>query len=282
MRQSRLFRMNSVLLLHPEHTVMVDPGVLPSELDDLARVLEAVPALALTLVLTHADWDHVLGRSWWPEAMTIAHDHFAAELKRKAPSILEEARRAAQDAGERWEKGFEPFRPREALSGLRFSRLGPWRLVFRDAYGHSDSMLSIHLPEERLLIAADMLSDIEIPTLHRSCEDYRRTLTELIPLAEHGAIQTLIPGHGSIARDAGSALERLHRDLGYLDQLERGVEAARVSGLTLEQTQTRLSAMEFTGKMAEYSMLDHHRENVRIAYSGLPAAERPGSRPRVG
>src|SRR5512132_3639931 len=81
-RQSVAFQMNSIALLHPEHAVLVDPGVLPSELDDFAaRVAQARPA-KVTLVLTHGHWDHVLGRPWWPQAEVVAHDRFATAVRR--------------------------------------------------------------------------------------------------------------------------------------------------------------------------------------------------------
>ena len=35
-RQSAAFQMNSTLLLDPEHSILVDPGVLPSEIDEIA------------------------------------------------------------------------------------------------------------------------------------------------------------------------------------------------------------------------------------------------------
>jgi len=279
-RRSEVFRMNSVLLAHAEHAVVVDPGVLPSELDDLAGAVAACSPAEVTLVFTHGDWDHVLGRPWWPHASTLAHDRLAAELRRNRDAILGSAIEAVARAGERWERGFEPFRPGVEVSGLHFTRLGPWRLVLRNAFGHSPSMLSAHLPEHRLLIAGDMLSDIEIPMLQQPCEVYRRTLLELAPLAENGAIETLIPGHGSITRGRGEALARIRRDLGYLEELERRVRAARAEGLTLEQTQDRLDAMDYPGRQAAYSMQPSHRENVRLVYLE-PAAEPPGSRSRA-
>ena len=65
-RQSVAFQMNSVVLLDPDHTVIVDPGVLPSEIDDIAREVGSASPGEITLCFTHAHWDHVLGRSWWP------------------------------------------------------------------------------------------------------------------------------------------------------------------------------------------------------------------------
>jgi len=49
---------------------------------------------------------------------------------------------------------------------------------------------------------------------------YRRTLEALLPLAEHGAIDLLIPGHGSPAH-GDEVLARVRRDLDYLDALSR-------------------------------------------------------------
>jgi glyoxylase-like metal-dependent hydrolase (beta-lactamase superfamily II) len=269
-RQSRVFWMNSVALLHREHAIVIDPGVLPSELDDLARAVAKASPAEVTLVFTHGDWDHVLGRPWWPAAATLAHDRFASEVKRKRDAILRSGSEAVEREGEKWTRGFEPFRPTLGVSGLHFTRIGPWRVVLRDAFGHSESMLSLHLPEHRLLIAADMLSDIEIPLLHQPCAVYRRTLHDLVPLAEQGAIETLIPGHGAVARDRAEVVARIRRDLAYLDELERRVHEALTKGLTIEQTEERLAAMEYTGKHSEYSMANAHRDNVRLLYTSPP------------
>jgi glyoxylase-like metal-dependent hydrolase (beta-lactamase superfamily II) len=219
-RQSVAYAMNSVLLLHPEHTIVVDPGVLPSELDDLKRAVDEVNPASVTLFLTHAHWDHVLGRPWWPKARIVAHDRFGAEVRRDRAGILDEATKLAAGHGETWSAGFEPFVPHEPVSGMRFAKLGPWRVVWRDALGHCDSQLNLHLPEARTLIAADMLSDIEFPDLNRPPEVYRASLEALVPLAEHGAIETLIPGHGSIARGAEAVRARLKRDFEYLDSVK--------------------------------------------------------------
>ncbi len=279
-RQSAAFQMNSVLLLAPEHAVLVDPGVLASELDDLAERVRRAKPDAVTLVFTHAHWDHVLGRPWWPEAKTFAHDRFAAAVRREQTHIGAEIEALAARHGETWDRGFAPFRPGRAVSGLHYTRVGPWRLVFRDAPGHTDSQLTLHLPGARLLIAADMLSDIEIPMLDGPCAPYRRTLEELAPLAEHGAIEILIPGHGAIARGRDAVVERLRRDLDYLARLEAEVSSARRAGLTKEAMRERLAAMDYGGRKMEDAALQDHLENVDFTYDGLAAGlgTRPGAR----
>lgn len=269
-RQSRAFWMNSVVLMDHEHTVIVDPGVLPSELDDLAGVARSPAPQAITLFFTHAHWDHVLGRPWWPDARTVAHDRFAAEVTREGPAIAREAESLAATHGERWANSFVPFRPDLAVSGLRFMPLGPWRLVFRDAPGHSASQLTCHLADQRLLIAADMLSDLEPPILDGPVAAYRETLEALLPLAEHDAIATVVPGHGAIARGREAVLARLHGDLEYLRALEAGVSAARARGQSLDAARETLAAMDYTGRRsADYPTEAFHLENIAFAYRGL-------------
>src|SRR2546430_701734 len=99
-RQSRVYWMNSVVLLDREHTLIVDPGVLPSELDEIAREVGAFEPRRITLIMTHGDWDHVLGAPWWPAAAILAHDAMAAETRAKRERILESTRRAVEQEGE--------------------------------------------------------------------------------------------------------------------------------------------------------------------------------------
>jgi hydroxyacylglutathione hydrolase len=274
-RQSKAFWMNSVVLLDAAHTIVLDPGVLPSELDDLARFTESTPARATTLVFTHAHWDHVLGRPWWPKAKTIAHDRAAAEMRRDVEKIRGEAATLAEQHGERWAKPFEPFKVDSAVSGLHFLKLEPWRLVMRDAPGHSDSQLSVHLPDRRVLIAADMLSDIEIPTLDGPIAPYRETLMALALLADHGAIETIIPGHGSVANGRDAVVNRFRRDLAYLDALDAGVRDAAAKGQPVEAAEQALAAMEYTNKRSTlYPNEPMHLENIRIAYQAAAAHRR--------
>ena len=279
-RRSRAYAMNSVLLLDSEHTVVVDPGVLPSEIDDLARVTRGASPAKVTLAFTHAHWDHVLGRPWWPAAQTLGHDRLAMELKRDAAMIAGEARAIATQHGETWERGFAAFEPDLAASGLHFMKLGPWRLVLRDAPGHCDSQMTFHLPDHGALIAADMLSDIEPPMLNGPPVRYFETLCGLQPLVEGGAIETLIPGHGSIAVGAAAVAERLERDLDYLERLEDEVARARAEGLDLEATRARLAGMGYPGRERGDANLPEHLENVGFAFEASAPGRGRGSKSR--
>src|SRR5512144_935498 len=96
-RQSVAFQMNSVALLDPEHAVLVDPGVLASELDDFAARVQAARPAKITLLLTHGHWDHVLGRPWWPQADVVAHDRFARVVQQAEKRIATEIEALARE-----------------------------------------------------------------------------------------------------------------------------------------------------------------------------------------
>jgi len=265
-RQSRAFHMNSALLLDREHAVVIDAGVLPSEIDDIAAAHREARAARTSLFPTHAHWDHVLARPWWPDAEVIAHDRFAAELAAGAAHTLAEAGRIAREHGETWTRGFQPYRPAHAVSGLHYAQRGPWHLVFRDAPGHSGSQLTLHLPDRRILFAADMLSDIEIPILDAPPAVYRHTLEPLLQLVDSGAVDTLVPGHGAIAH-GDTVRARIIDDLAYLDELAHRATESAHAGRDLAATQAGLATMDYRGKTGgPYPMADIHRDNIAHAW----------------
>lgn len=278
-RRSRAYAMNSVVLVRDAHAVVIDPGVLPSEMTELAAfVAGRAPRFEqVALVFTHPHWDHVLGRPYFPAATTVAHVGFADELERDAADIEHSAREWIEGADEAWPRPFAPFRPDLAVRGTAALPLGPFDAVAYDAPGHCASQLALFFPALGLFVAADMLSDIEIPWLDGPPWVYRRTLKDLHWVFEQEDVRVLVPGHGPVATGRAASYRRLLRDLDYLLVLEQKVGAARAKGLSLEETQAECAAMDYLGKDAAYAMNDVHRDNVRFTWNGL--AERAGEAP---
>lgn len=278
-RRSRAYDMNSVVLARDGHALVVDPGVLPSELGDLAAFVGSrAPRFGnVALLFTHPHWDHVLGRPWFPAATTVAHVGFADEAARDAAAIEASAKSWIEGAGEAWPRAFEPFAPDLAVRGTAPLRLGPFDTVAYDVPGHCASQLAFYFPAPGVFVAADMLSDIEIPWLDGPPWVYRRTLKQLHWVFEQEDVRALVPGHGGVALGRTDGYRRLLRDLDYLLVLEQRVEAARGRGLSLSETTAECEAMDYLGKDAAYAMNDVHRENVRFAWNGL--AERAGETP---
>ena len=270
-RQSRAYQMNSTVVVHEGRALVFDPGVLPSELTDIAAVVERhVPRFEnVTLVFTHPHWDHVLGKPWFPLASTVAHVGFADEVERDAAKIEADAKAYVEGAGEPWPRAFEAFEPALKLRGTVGLRIGGRELIAYDMPGHSPSQQAFYLPEIGLFVAGDTLSDIEVPWLDGPPWVYRRSLQALHWVFEQEQVKFLVPGHGAIAHGRTDAYKRLLRDIDYLLLLEGEVGKAFTKGLSLADTQAELAKMSFVGKDAAYSMNDVHRDNVTHTYEGL-------------
>jgi glyoxylase-like metal-dependent hydrolase (beta-lactamase superfamily II) len=270
-RTSRCFAMNSLVLLADGHALLVDPGVLPSELDDLAaRVAGAAPRFErVAVAFTHPHWDHVLGLPWFPGALTFAHAGFGDELEREAAGLAADAERELAKHGERLPHAFRPFRPALSARGTTAIRLGPFPVVTCDTPGHSGTHLALWLPEHGILAAGDLLSEVEIPWLDAPPWVYRSSLQSLHWLFEQEDVRVVVPGHGPVAHGRANGYRRLLRDLDYLLHLEQAVGRAWRDGRTLEETRVELARMEYVGRDAEFPMNDVHAENVRFAWEAL-------------
>jgi glyoxylase-like metal-dependent hydrolase (beta-lactamase superfamily II) len=277
-RASRVEAMNSLVLVRDGHALLVDPGVLPSELDEIAsRVAAGAPRFeSVAVAFTHPHWDHVLGLPWFPGATTFAHAGFGDELEREAPAVAADAERVLAGLGERLPHPFRAFRPGLTSRGTAALELGPFRAVSLDTPGHCGTHLSLWFPAEGILAAGDLLSDIEIPWLDAPPWVYRGSLKALHWLFEQEDVRVLVPGHGPVALGRANGYRRLLRDMNYLVHLEQEVAGARQAGLTLEETRAALARMDYVGKDASHAMNEVHAGNIRFAWEALADPATPG------
>ena len=195
---SRLWQTNAVLIEIGGVTVLVDSPVLPDELAALPR-----PDV---LVVTHAHFDHVLGRAAFPDAPLLA-----------GRSTLDELATGAW-AEELRESDEELYVERDAwpdLSGAREQDL--FEAVAADGHA-ADGSAFLH---EDVLLPGDYLMDVEIPLIAQagSVEGYLATLDRLEPLVREA--RTIVPGHGP-PLDRARALALLDLDRRYVADLRSG------------------------------------------------------------
>jgi glyoxylase-like metal-dependent hydrolase (beta-lactamase superfamily II) len=206
-------------------TFVIDSPVLPDELDALPALLEQAQFPAPSgLLVTHADWDHLLGRLAFP-GVALGCAESTAERLQAAPG---EAQRELR----RFDEQLMITRPRplalgsvQALPVPGRCEVGDGELELHAAAGHTQDGMAIVIPWARVLVAGDYLSQIELPTVAdgERLERYLATLERLRALvaeAEH-----VVPGHGPVLNSA-RALVVLDEDVGYLQALrERGADA---------------------------------------------------------
>lgn len=193
--------------------VVVDPAWYPDELEALPADLAALNLTCVAGVATHEHYDHIL---WHPELGEVprwtspqtAH-HMAVDRPRLvapaaeflSPDLIAVAGRL------------------DPLPGLHLPWDGPdVACLVHDA--HAPGHLALLHEPAGVLLAGDMLSDIELPMPADSDTTLETYYSGLLRLRDAvGTAGWLIPGHGT-PTDAPQA--RFDADLRYLDRLLAG------------------------------------------------------------
>jgi glyoxylase-like metal-dependent hydrolase (beta-lactamase superfamily II) len=220
---SSVYQTSCTVVRDGEEALLVDSPVLPAELESLPAVLEQSGFPVRGLLVTHADWDHVLARSAFPDAPVGAAETTAARLRAEPGAAQRELR--AWDEEHYVERAPLSLGQVEALPVPGHLEVGEREVELHPADGHTADGMALWAPWAGVLVAGDYLSPVEIPMLSPggSLSAYRATLERLAPLAE--AAQTVVPGHGGPI-DGVRAAAILREDLAYLAALERDGPAA--------------------------------------------------------
>ena len=210
-----LWQTTTLAVVRDGTRLLVDPGIAPWE----AR--EAAADGVGHILITHADWDHVMGIGLFPAARVWAGEGSAERIRSgMARAEVEEQTR--------------PYGvPYEALDKLRVDEvipddstafsIGPWRAECHLVPGHTPDGLATWLPDEGLLLVGDYLSEQEIPFAYDSIWSYRRTLSLLSDLITRTQPSHVVVGHGRPHAPA-RALEIAAQDLDYMEALIAFVE----------------------------------------------------------
>jgi glyoxylase-like metal-dependent hydrolase (beta-lactamase superfamily II) len=211
-------------------TFVVDSPILPDELALLPSLLQQAGFPPPSgLLATHADWDHLLARTAFPEATLGCAESSAVRLQAQPGAAQRELR--AFDERLYLRRG-APLQlgSVQALAVPGSCAIGELELELHPAVGHTVDGMAILIPWAQVLVAGDYLSSVELPTLSagETLEAYLSTLELLRPLLER--VDQVVPGHGPVLEGA-RALSILEEDAAYLRALrEQGADAALPAG----------------------------------------------------
>jgi glyoxylase-like metal-dependent hydrolase (beta-lactamase superfamily II) len=209
--RSRFYAQNSTVVLDGHGgALVIDPAYYADELAAVRPDLEALGVRAVGGVSTHRHYDHVL---WHPDlgdvprwatpgtvrATVEDREKVVGPLRADLPDdLVELAGRLTPYDGELLEWN------------------GPTvRIHVHDA--HAPHHLALELPELGVLVAGDMLSDVELPMPDDADADlsvYRTGLASLEDVVRRSRV--LIPGHGGVSE---RPVDRWTADQRYLDDL---------------------------------------------------------------
>lgn len=252
--------------------LLVDPGYFPSEIERIAAFVVDVGAVASRIVLTHSDWDHVVGAARWPEAPIVASSEFPARVKNEGERIVRSLRGFDEKLYVRRQSAFRIPEP-SSLAGSPSDLVwdGP-RAHLLPAGGHTTDGLMTLLRESGILVAGDHLSDREIPFIGDSVAAYRDTLGAARSLLTRGEARLLVPGHGDVCGPEG-ILERIDEDTDYLDRLEQWVREVHRSIESVEGILDRCDEVVFRKGWENPDVHAEHRANVTRAARQIGATQ---------
>jgi hydroxyacylglutathione hydrolase len=215
---STLYQTTTLELRRAGERLLVDPGISPWEIEEVV----AASTMPVTQVLvTHADWDHVMALGMLPDAQVTA-SRASAERVRSGTAREEIERETAEFLIT--SRSLERMHVDQEVDAPAEVRMGPWRGVCRAAPGHTDDGLIVSLPDEHLLVVGDYLSGLEIPGVYDSVAAYRSTLQELVSVIERERPQYIVVGHGK-PHTSDDALRIADEDLAYLEAVLAHAEA---------------------------------------------------------
>ncbi len=217
-RQSRYWQTNTGIIETGSGAVLVDPGVFPDELDQLAQDLKARNLEVVGGITTHEHWDHIL----WAACLGSAVPRYAsdtsaawAEENRAQISLWLESEEAAH--GVQWERELVA-----RLTPVRHGRslLDELNAEFTALPGHTMGHCGLWLPDRGVLFVGDMISDIDPPSLSSGdpleIESYFNTLSAIEAVLTQA--DAVVPGHGTVCNST-EGLRRLELDRTYLTNL---------------------------------------------------------------
>ncbi|MFZ2114444.1 MAG: MBL fold metallo-hydrolase [Solirubrobacteraceae bacterium] len=224
-----------------DETFVIDSPVLPEELEVLPALLEQSRFPQPSgLLITHADWDHLLARLAFPEA-TIGCAVSSGERMRSTPGAPQRELRAFDE--QHYVRRPTPLAlgSLQALDVPGDCEIGSHELVFYPAEGHTADGMAVWIEWAGVLVAGDYLSPVEIPVLGEggSVDAYLATLERLRPLV--AAAVHVVPGHGSVL-DAERATTVLEEDVAYLIALRDSGTTAELPAGRRTKTQRRIHA----------------------------------------
>ena len=209
----RYWTTSTALLDGSGDAIVVDPAWDPDELAAIPAFLAERGVRCVAGLATHEHYDHVL---WHPDLGEVPR--WASE--RTVVDLARDRERLLAPLAEFLTPDLIDIAGRlDVLAG----DLVPWdgptaRVVRHDA--HAPGHLAVLIEECGVLLAGDMLSDIELPMPaddDLTLDTYLAGLTSLADAVRVSSV--VVPGHGTPSR---RPIERLDADLRYLDDLLSG------------------------------------------------------------
>jgi glyoxylase-like metal-dependent hydrolase (beta-lactamase superfamily II) len=222
--ESEFVQSNAVVVQGRAGVLLIDPGVLGSEMITIANELRELGQPVVAGFSTHPHWDHLLWHAQLGDAPRYGTARCATTVRQQMSDPDWKAREAEE-------------LPREIADDVPLDLLGritglpaeaarvPWdgpQVRILEHQAHAPGHAALWIEEHGVLVAGDMLSDVLIPMLDLNAadpiEDYLAALRLLEGIAAD--VDVVVPGHGSVG-GADAVRKRIEQDRTYVHALRR-------------------------------------------------------------
>lgn len=272
-RTSHIQQMQSVVHIR-NHTIYVfDPGYFDDEVREIREFVlqqeerlgsptEASGAVQKRLILTHSDYDHIVGVPYFDEYEVWAASTWDAD--NEARSIAQIRSFDSEFYVDRpWVGDMKPILIRQRLEADE-TREG---LYFFHAKGHtSDGLVTVW---NHTAVVGDYLSALEFPFIYTSIRDYIGTMAMFRKVFTDHDVDLVIVQHGPHATGKVEINHRIETSEDYLQQLVNLVQEGEHKGYHLDEVLAHSARITFDGKPLSPGIARFHKENVELSWKEL-------------
>ena len=243
--------------------IVIDTMPFPEDAKQVLAFVESKlgPHSVRYVIITHHHADHVNGAYLFPESQMVAQDGCYQLLKCHGETRLQRAKRETASLA--------PVLLR--LPDISFRKelhlhLGHRHLHLFHTPGHSADAISIHIPEEKAIIAGDTVMPVPFIAMGNASQlqESLRTICDLKP-------SFVVQGHGDVLL-RGEIDESIDSSIAYLSAIvdkvkqvfDRGLPAAKLKAIDIESCgKSRIPLDGLVSKLHLENMLALYREAAR-------------------
>ncbi len=222
----------ATVIFTDEGAILVDTLPFPQETRHIREFVAQRRSKVSYVVNTHSHADHIYGTYLFPESVVIAHYQCRRLMERHAEAALAQAKEqtpALADVQIRY--------PELLFNDGMTLRFGGKTIELRYAPGHSKDVITVHVVEDRLLVASDAVMPVPY-VVGGDLDDMINSLQTLKSLS----LENLVQGHGEVLL-RGEIEETLDAGIHYLktvdrlvrERIARGVPRNNILDITIEE-----------------------------------------------
>jgi glyoxylase-like metal-dependent hydrolase (beta-lactamase superfamily II) len=211
----------ATVVITPDGAVVIDTLPFPQETQQVREfALRRSPRGIRYVINTHHHADHIYGSYLFPEAELIAHRQCRQILLKVGEESLVQAKAQTPVLG-----SVELRIPQLVFETEMLLRLGEKTLHLMHAPGHAADGIVVHIREDKVLVASDLLTPV--PLIVRGDPDQlSRSLKQIKSLN----LENVIQGHGGVLL-RGEIDETVDSSIEYIKLAKKQVQAIVDKGL---------------------------------------------------